>query len=751
MAKKNNHESRLAIIKEIIGVVTSTESVDSITNLILDLALSYTKAHNGSILLSNGNGTLVVKAAKGIDHEVIPTIKIKLGEDICGRIVKEKTPVLVKDLKTDERFRGIRNGKYKTGSFISCPILIHDKPFGVINITDKIDGTPFTEDEFDLINVLASQTAVSLQYAGLVNELRLKVSEVDERNKALIDSDRLKNEFVATMSHEFRTPLNSITGAIYYLKEKRATGAERNEFINIISDETNRLINLLTSLLNFSILEKERPFLSQKVLSFKVLIEEVVASRIVKDILAQNNITIKISCPDSLPDIIGDKIRLIQSLIHLIDGVTRYTAAGDTISLKVTGKDSTVDIGLFIKGRKIPETELPFLFDERSIWTEVDEIKNKLKFYLSKKIIELHKGALSIFNAPAGITVHITFPRSVQEYSSAEINELAGLFLSFTAETMNLNKCSLMLSDEATGELTIRSAIGFDEDIVRGTRIRAGDNIAGWVAAENKPLLIEDIENFPRLGKKSAAQYNTKSLLCLPITINGKVLGVLNLNNKVNSKPFNKKDLYYASTLTDRFAQILKKVKSGKVSAAGFKRITRSMENLHNAARQYRKKNWETADLILKLMQNMQCSEDEIKLAIYASSLYDLGLTQLDENILMKSGELSHIEQRLIKTHPFPVVGLLEPIETDETVTETILHHHERYDGSGYPDGLKGDIIPFMARVLAVVDTYTAMTSDRPYRKAINKKDALKQIKSGAGTQFDPQVVDSFTRIMHTI
>ncbi|MBI5055416.1 MAG: GAF domain-containing protein [Nitrospirae bacterium] len=750
MAEKNNHESRLAIINEIIGVVTSTENVDSITNLILDLALSYTKALNGSILLSNGNGTLVVKASKGINHEVIPTIKIKLGEDICGRVAKEKLPVLVKDLKTDERFRKKSDGKYKTGSFISCPIIIHDKPFGVINITDKTDGTPFTEDEFYLINILASQTAVSLQYAGLMNELRLKTSEVDERNKVLIDSDRLKSEFVATMSHEFRTPLNSITGAVYYLKEKRAQEAERNEFINIISDETNRLINLLTGLLNFSVLEKERPFLNQKVLSFKVIIEEVITSKIVKDILAQNNISIKASCPDSLPDIIGDKIRLIQSLIHLIDGITRYTAAGDTIDLKVTGKDSTVDVELFIKGRKIPDTELPFLFDERSIWTEVYEIKNKLKFYLSQKTIGLHKGALSVINAPAGITVHITFPRSVQEYSSAEINELAKLFLSFTAETMNLNKCSLMLYDEMTGELMIRSTIGFDEDIIRETRTRPEDNIAGRVAAENKPLLIEDIETLPKPGGGSAAQYNTKSLLCLPVTIDGKVIGVLNLNNKVSGKPFNKKDLYFASTLTDRFAQIIKKLKSGKISDAGFKRITGSMENLHNAAKQYGKKTGETADLILKLMQNMKCSEDEIRLAIYVSSLYDLGLTQLDETILRKPGGLSHFEQRLIKTHPFPVVGLLEPIETDKTVKEGILHHHERYDGSGYPDGLKGDVIPFMARVLAVVDSYTAMTSDRPYRKAFNKKDALEQIKSGAGTQFDPQVVYSFTRIVHT-
>ncbi len=86
---------------------------------------------------------------------------------------------------------------------------------------------------------------------------------------------------------------------------------------------------------------------------------------------------------------------------------------------------------------------------------------------------------------------------------------------------------------------------------------------------------------------------------------------------------------------------------------------------------------------------------------------------------------------------------------TDGTIKESILHHHERYDGSGYPDGLKGNNIPFISRVLAVADTYTAIVADRPYRKAISNKEAIEQVIAGSERQFDPKVVTAFIKTVY--
>ena len=750
MKKQDLLKEHISIIKEVAGTITATDNLDSINNLILEMALESTNASKGSILLLDKRGNLIVQAARGMKPELIHNLKVKLGEKICGKVAKEKNPLLVKNIKNGKKTKINGAGKYKTDSFICCPIIVKDRLFGVINITDKVDAAPFTEDELDLIDILARQAAISLERSHLMSELRTKALEMDERNKVLIDSERLKTEFVARMSHEFRTPLNSITGAVYYLREKELSKENRKEFIKIVSDETNKLIGLLDGFLNFSMLEREEPILQKKVLNLKNILQDAIMTKSIRDILSSNNISIKVKCPKSLSDIVGEKIRLIQSFIHLLEGIAKYTSSGDLIELKAANKENTVEIKLFVKKRSIPESELPLIFDERSAWSGIDSIKSKLRFYLAKKTIELHKGTVSVSNTPAGLMALIKFPRKLKDYHDAKINELSNLFLSFTAESMNLNKCSLMLFDESTGELVIRSAIGFDEDIIKNTRLKSGDKIAGLVAEENRPLLIENIENNPQVAKKSTSDYNTKSLLSLPITINKEVVGVLNLNNKASGKPFNIKDLYFAGVITERIANLIEKVKKGNFKDEEFKDTVRGLETLINAKRYYKKKNGKLSDLVLGITQNMECSEDEIKLSIYASALYDLGLTQIDESITLKDRELSAMEQKIIRTHSFSGAGLINGIETDKTVKRTILHHHERYDGSGYPEGLKGEDIPVISRVLAVADTYTALVSDRPYRKAISRKEAIRQVIAGSGRQFDPRVVDAFTKAVQS-
>ncbi|RJQ48008.1 MAG: GAF domain-containing protein [Nitrospiraceae bacterium] len=744
--QKNN--LKLSLLKELIGTITATESIDSITNLVLDLGIDYTTARRGSVLLIDEKGYLVIKAAKGINPDELPSVRIKIGEGICGKVVQNKTPALVKDMHADKHPGKDGDGTYKTSSYISCPVQMQGDVLGVINVADKENGDPFTEDELEMIEILAAQTATALSYAQIAAELRTMLSELDERNRVLIDSDRLRSEFAAIMSHEFRTPLNSIAGAAYYLKEKKVTPSERKEFVHIISSEIKKLINLLDDILDFSLIEKEKPLLKKKILDLKDIFQELAASKTVKEILAKNNITLKIACPGSCPYIVGEKVRLIQAFIHLIEGIGRCTSAGDSIRLTAVRKNTSVHIRLSVKEKNIPETELPLLFDSRAPWTDINDIKNKLKLYLAKKTVELHKGSVSAFNTSDGISFQLIFPLDMKERHDARLDELTNLLLALTAEAMDLNKCSLMLTDELTGELVIKNAIGFDEDIIRRTRIRAGDEIAGRVAAENKPLLIEDIESHPGFSRKSLSRYTTKSLLCLPIRAHNKVIGVLNLNNKANGQPFDRKDLYFASALTERYSHIIEKIQRQDVTDSEFKTAAKNLEALIHAERLNRKKDGTLSMLVVKLMQQLQRSEDEIKHAVYAAAFYDLGLTQVDEHILMKTGALSSVEKKIIRTHPFPSAGMISYLETGDTVTKTILYHHERYDGSGYPHGLRGDNIPFLSRVLSMVDAYTAMTASRPYRKALSTREAAEAITNEAGKQFDPQIVEAFTKII---
>jgi HD-GYP domain-containing protein (c-di-GMP phosphodiesterase class II) len=116
--------------------------------------------------------------------------------------------------------------------------------------------------------------------------------------------------------------------------------------------------------------------------------------------------------------------------------------------------------------------------------------------------------------------------------------------------------------------------------------------------------------------------------------------------------------------------------------------------------------------------------------------------------VLEKMAPLSPLEESSLRAHPYSTLGLLGDFEPSQTVRKVILHHHERYDGTGYPDGLKGEEIPFLSRVLAVVDAYCAMTEARPYRSVLGVEEALGEICREAGRQFDPRVVEALVKVL---
>ena len=132
----------------------------------------------------------------------------------------------------------------------------------------------------------------------------------------------------------------------------------------------------------------------------------------------------------------------------------------------------------------------------------------------------------------------------------------------------------------------------------------------------------------------------------------------------------------------------------------------------------------------------------------YGFFLHDIGKVGIPEHILCKEGPLDGHEWRVMRTHPVIGAQIVAPISFLSDAVDLIRHHHERFDGSGYPDGLRGDAIPLGARIFSVVDSFDAMTSDRPYRGSMEVERALSEVRRGAGTQFDPEVVRSFVQML---
>jgi ribonuclease P protein subunit RPR2 len=132
----------------------------------------------------------------------------------------------------------------------------------------------------------------------------------------------------------------------------------------------------------------------------------------------------------------------------------------------------------------------------------------------------------------------------------------------------------------------------------------------------------------------------------------------------------------------------------------------------------------------------------------YGFFLHDIGKVGIPEDILRKNGSLSDPEWSVMREHPVIGAQIVAPIQFLGDAVDVIRHHHERFDGGGYPSGMKGEEIPLPARIFSVADSYDAMTSDRPYRTAMPVDRALEELRGGSGTQFDPDVVDAFLNLV---
>lgn len=139
----------------------------------------------------------------------------------------------------------------------------------------------------------------------------------------------------------------------------------------------------------------------------------------------------------------------------------------------------------------------------------------------------------------------------------------------------------------------------------------------------------------------------------------------------------------------------------------------------------------------------MNLPDEQVERVYMAGLLHDIGKIGTPEHILQKEGRLEPEERRIVNEHPVVGGHILEAVKQLEPIREAVLYHHERLDGSGYPEGRKGDQIPLLARIIGLADAFDAMTSNRPYRPMMSLDEVKREIERNVGTQFDVRVVDA--------
>ncbi len=333
--------------------------------------------------------------------------------------------------------------------------------------------------------------------------------------------------------------------------------------------------------------------------------------------------------------------------------------------------------------------------------------------------------------------------------SSLDLDSVLNYFIDMTTRITEADCASLMLYDDSTNELYVEVHRGFDNDSINDFRLKLGEGIAGKAAATHKPIRLDDTgtsKDYQDFGQLSARNL---TLMSAPLVNKDNLIGVINCERKKDKKgPFTSDNLDLLETLASQASIAIENARLYHNLLNVYLETIRSLAAAIDAKDSYTHgHSRRVTDLSVGIALEMNLPKSEVDTIRHASLLHDVGKIGISEKILLKPGRLTDDEFETIKSHPYIGAGILNSIEFLHSVCEIIKHHHERYDGKGYPDKLAGEEIPLGARIICVADSFDAITSCRPYRKPLTFDEATEEVKRCSGTQFDPEVAAAFVRL----
>lgn len=311
------------------------------------------------------------------------------------------------------------------------------------------------------------------------------------------------------------------------------------------------------------------------------------------------------------------------------------------------------------------------------------------------------------------------------------------------AQVTGAQRVSLMMLDRGRSQLRIRSAIGISDEVIRDTRVRVGHGISGKAIQDGR--LVRATRHVHQNFRSAAdtlglGLYQSHSWMSAPLRVGGQIFGVLNLTDKPDRSDFSSEEEQLVSVLVEKAGTKLENQALYEGIYASLVDTLNSLVTTIEAKDPYtREHSHRVAEYSVIIGSRVGLTDEQLELLEFAAILHDIGKIGVRDEILTKTGRLTDEEYDAIKQHTIIGEKIAEPLGLSADERAVIRSHHERYDGTGYPDGLRGENIPLLARVAAIADAFDAMTSTRPYRKARTAAEAGNEIEKLYGAQFDPK------------
>lgn len=307
----------------------------------------------------------------------------------------------------------------------------------------------------------------------------------------------------------------------------------------------------------------------------------------------------------------------------------------------------------------------------------------------------------------------------------------------------------LFLYNAASGFLEAESAAGLSRERCKGLFFREGESICGEVARTRQPLMVNDLSTNSFYSALNGEAYLKHSFVSAPLVFQGELIGVLTAAEKVSGSPFRDTDLSFLMNAARVGAIAFKNSRLREQMQRDYINTITTLALLIDARDSYTKRHSENVTrYAVEICKALRFTSAQVELVRRAGLLHDIGKIGIRDSVLLKPGKLNDEEFGIIKTHAPRGAEIVATLPALREIALLVRHHHERYDGKGYPDGKKGEEIEMGARILAVADTFDAMTTDRPYRKAMTLAETRAELSRCKGGQFDPAIVDCFLTVL---
>jgi len=696
---RNKAESRvnsLLTLLEVSKTINATTDLDSLLNCIVRSVIRLLNADSCSIMLLNRyTKRLNIACHQNLLEREAREYNASLDDDIFGYVAKTANPLLIEDVSSDGQFNKKLKPVYnKMKSLLIVPLKFKNEVIGVIHAATKQNAPSFTEDDRVLLESIAEQTTVALTNADFYSESNQKVEKLTALNKvssmvnSTLDLESLLKTTITLISDVMKVEICSLM------------------LLTPPSSKTLRIV--VAHGLDENIIKNT-----------EIKIGEGISGHVAKT-----------GKPLLISDISKDRKFSKFSKI----GSDYKTKS--VLSVPIILKDKV--IGVINVNNKIT-SEIFTCDDEQLLETLATQIATAIENARLYKQTEQKVVELTMLQ-DLGLALN----------SSLDLKNIISQIINSMKNIFGADMASIMLWDERHEKLKIIAHTGFPENHLQQFTFKPGEGIAGTVALSGKPVLVVDTACELSYKKHDILHDEvSKSLICAPIMVKHRVEGVICCERLLSKAgPFKEENLNLLTTIAYHAAVAIDNSNLYNDLLRVYLETVQSLAAALDAKDSYTHgHSRRVTGLALALAREMKLSENEINTLKHSALLHDIGKIGIAESILQKPSHLTDDEFICIKSHPITGAKILESVEFLKSVCLQIKHHHERFDGRGYPEGLSGVKIPLGSRIIAIADTYDAITSTRPYRQGLSHEVALEEIKRCSGSQFDPEVVGVFVKI----